>query len=299
MPDSFSGSTPPALPLLLDSPRGIEECSLLASISVSPLDSNSEALESTLASGDDSTSPEMPSLESIPSTPILLQDSGSNYLIHSMEDFGSDSESKTMGGFSPLLVSLPPLDLPMNAGALWSEEDDIFLPTDPAPQNLLWMKHSDRITLFLLEFNAFTSVLKWNNSVLFHALYSALPRHHITREMDFNTFPSTFEGVRAVVCQIDNQFWQQPGQRESENISSPEASGSTNDASELISEVAGAPKVGTSKSPEVVHGYSQGVSNPGGNSLDLSPPSILPTPSSVMSVLAPPPSSVLVVLGSI
>jgi hypothetical protein len=42
---------------------------------------------------------------------------------------------------------------------------DVFGPWDPigeAEDNLrrLWMKHSDWITLFLLEFNAFTSVLE-------------------------------------------------------------------------------------------------------------------------------------------
>jgi hypothetical protein len=110
-----------------------------------------------------------------------------------------------------------------------------------------------------------------------------------------STHSHPLSNVRAVVCQIDNQFWQQPGQ----NISPPEVSGSTDDASELILEVAGAPKVGTSESPEVKQGYSQGVSNLGGDSLDLLPPSILPTPSIVMSILAPPPSSVLVASGSI
>ncbi|KAJ7789875.1 hypothetical protein B0H14DRAFT_2626689 [Mycena olivaceomarginata] len=140
MSDSLSGSTPPALLPLLDSLHGIEECPLLASTPVSLPDNNSGALESTLISDDDSTSPEMPLLESIPSTPIFLQDSGSDYLPYSvgpytfvhlpmglpgLEDFRSDSESDPWVVFSPLLVSLPPSHLLMNSGALWSEEDDI------------------------------------------------------------------------------------------------------------------------------------------------------------------------------
>ncbi|KAJ7786699.1 hypothetical protein B0H14DRAFT_2181511, partial [Mycena olivaceomarginata] len=98
-----------------------------------------------------------------------------------------------------------------NFSILIMELCNIFSPWDSIREvedklRRLRMKYCDRISPFLLKFDALTSMLEWNDSVLSHALYSALP-HRITREMDFDTFPSTFEGVKAIVRRIDNQYW--------------------------------------------------------------------------------------------
>jgi hypothetical protein len=98
------------------------------------------------------------------------------------------------------------------------------------------MKHSDHISPFLLEFDALSSVLDWNDSALSHALYSALPLR-ITREMDDYTFPSTSEGVRAFARRIDHRFWQQQERCESEvQHPPPDVSDSSDGASEYYSE---------------------------------------------------------------
>ncbi|KAJ7694093.1 hypothetical protein B0H17DRAFT_853493, partial [Mycena rosella] len=90
------------------------------------------------------------------------------------------------------------------------------------------MKHSNRLAVYIVEFDRLAVLTQWGDNALRHQFYEGLPRC-IKDNMVHHNYPNTLLGVKIVARRIDACYWKRETEKQRER-EREKASGSSSGA---------------------------------------------------------------------
>jgi hypothetical protein len=165
------------------------------------------------------------------------------------QDYPSDSDKiifmiSYLRGSAAEWFEVPPFmdeDAPVpewdgNYPVFVQELQTAFGPFDPVGDaeddiRQLRMKHSERITKYVIAFNRLAGIIGWGMLALRHQFYTGLPTR-IKDDLVKVDYPNTLLGVRTAAERIDQRYWKREAEKKRENESRAPAGGSSGNANQ-------------------------------------------------------------------